>query len=106
MYKPGAFYILCFSYFFIQVQRVRGIGSGDIRQVVRFHYSSYVLRVLALAQYGCGTGDSAQGCGARALVAGVHIAFIVIADVDEIFLSLCGSAQRLKAYIMCATIAG
>jgi len=53
---------------------------------MRFHYGGYILRALLLAQDGCGACDSAQGSGARALVAGVHIAFVIITDIDKILI--------------------
>src|SRR4030043_1678277 len=58
MNEPGALYTLGFSDLFIQVQGIGGIGSGDIRQAMGFHYGSYVLGVLPLAQEGGSSCDS------------------------------------------------
>src|SRR5512137_2809038 len=63
-----------------------------------------ILRVLPLAENRRGPGHGAEWRRSRTLVAGVHVTYVVIADVDEVITSLSGTAQRLDSDVMGAAI--
>ncbi len=50
--------------------------------------------------------EAPNGRGARALDAGVHVSFVVVADVDHFVAALQGARERLQADIGGAAVAG
>ena len=94
----------------IQIFHEGGGGGRHIGAVVHHHQQRQVLRVLGLAvgafPHGGGRGPGAVWRAAGALHAGVHIAFVVDANVQNLLAALGRARERLEAHVRGAAVAG
>ena len=92
-----------------EVGRVGRRGLGDVRRVMRDDDRRQVLAVLLLARIDLagrrGRGVGALRRGAGTLDAGVHVRFVVVADVEHLVPALEGAGERLQANVVGAAVA-
>ena len=93
MYEPCTLYCSRFLHLLVEVQRVASVRSSCIGYAVRLHYCRDVFGTLLLTQNRCGSRNSSKRCRAGTLITRVHIAFIIVTDIDKIGSSLDGATQ-------------
>ena len=94
----------------VEVLHESGGGGRHIVAVVHHHQQRQILRVLGLA-VGAFANRGGRGPGpiwgaARSLHAGVHIAFVVDADIEDFLAALGRAGERLEAHVGSAAITG
>src|SRR5699024_8644537 len=93
-----------------EVGHVGGGGGGAVGYAVHREYEGHVfLRLLLageLAAQRGGGGARALGGGGAALIARVHIALVVVADVEDVLAALRRAGQALEAAVGAGAVAG
>ena len=92
-----------------EIGHVRRARRGAVFHIVHRHDERHILLLLLLAvdgrTRGRGGGAGAEGCGGRALIAGVHIALVVIADIEHLRAALGSAREALEAAVSRGAVA-
>jgi len=85
-------------------------GGRHIGNIVHGHHHGHIFRAgffpPAAFTHLRGTGVSPQGRTATALYTGVHVAFVIVADVDQLLVAFRRPAQRLESNVHGTAVAG